>query len=265
MRDDMKNCFTIKQVETITGIPRTSIRHYLNKGLITVEREENNVYYSYSYDDLVRLCQIVYYREILDFPLDTIATLLKTSDIKIIERLYANQELKTKAQIRAFENQLNYIQFNQQMIEQLHKYSNKISLVPFETFYVFPSSDYFNVTAPIYPVLYGATEFSFDGKNIKKTKSCTIAFEKDLKYCDQKCIHELCTDENVVKSDLSVYAIQLTQSEIDDPSLLLPIIHWAAKHRFRIIDPIYLVHFFPFYKDNDSYKYVEAYLPIDVR
>ena len=261
---DVDKCFTIKQVETITGIPRTSIRHYLNKGLITVEREENNVYYSYSYDDLIRLCQIAYYREIIDFPLDTISTLLKTSDIKIIEEIYVDQELKINERIRADEDKLNYIQFNQQKIEHLSKYKEKISLVPFETFYVFPFSDYFNVTSPIYPILYGAAEFSFDGKSVKKSKSCCIAFEKDLKYCDEKSAYELCTDKSVIKCDLSVYSIQLTQSEIDDPSLLLPMIYWATKHRFRIIDPVYLIHFFPFYKDEDSYKYVEAYLPIDV-
>ena len=52
--------FTINEVETITGIPRTKIRHYLNKELITVEKDENNGYYNYSYDDLIRLCQIAY-------------------------------------------------------------------------------------------------------------------------------------------------------------------------------------------------------------
>lgn len=263
--NDMEKCFSIKQVELITGIPRTKIRHYLNKELIMVERDENSGYYSYSYDDLVYLCQIAYYREILDFPLDKISTLLKTADIKIIEEIYAGQESIIREKMLADVKRLDYIQFNQRMIEHLFKYRDKMSLVPFETFYVFPFSDYFKVNLSIYPVLYGANEFSFDGNIIKKSKRCCIAFEKDLKYCDDELIHQLCTEENVVKRGLSVYTIRLTQKEMDDPSLLLPTIQWASKHRFRIIEPVYLVHFFPFYKDEYSYKYVEAYLPIDAR
>lgn len=261
----MDSCFTIKQVEKITGIPRTTIRHYLNKELIEVSRDENSGYYTYSYDDLVHLCQIAYYREILGFPLEKISTLIKTSDIKIIEKIYASEEARIKEKIDSTEDKLKYIKFNQEMITHLFKYRNKISLVPFETFYVFPFSDYFNVNLSIYPILYGATEFSFDGNEVRKIKRCCIAFEKDLKYCDQKIVNELCTSKNVVKGELSVYTIRLTQREMDDPALLLSTINWATKHRFRIINPIYVVHFFPFYKDDYSYKYIETYLPIDAR
>lgn len=257
--------YTINEVETITGIPRTKIRHYLNKELITVEKDENNGYYNYSYDDLIRLCQIAYYREILDFPVKTISALLKTSDIKVIEKIFADGEKKIKNKIINEDDKLNYIHFNQRMIEHLFRFRNKIALVPFDTFYVFPYSSYFNVDFPIFPVLYGATEFSFDGKEIKKQRCCCVAFERDLNHIDRKDVEKYCTEENVVRRDISVYTVRLTQREIDDPHLLSHTINWAGKHRFRIIDPIYSVHFFPFYKDEYSYKYVETYLPIDVR
>jgi len=262
--NDIIGHFTIQQVEKIMGIPRTKIRHYLNKELLTVEKDENNGYYTYSYNDLVRLCQIAYYREILDFPLDTIANLLRTTDIKTIDGLFAEQVNKIKGNIKNINDKLNYLEFNQQMINHLYKFKNKISLVPFETFYVFPFSSYFNTKLCVFPILYGATQFSFDGKDIKKTRRCCIVYQKDLKYLNNDLIHEFCNDKNVVKRDVSVYTVSLTQKDIDDPALLLPTINWSSKHRFRVKGPIYLVHFFPFYKADCSYQYIESYLPIDV-
>ncbi len=257
-------CFTIQQVEKILGIPRTKIRHYLNKDLIIVEKNEQSGYYSYSFSDLIRLAQIVYYREILDLSVDTVEKLLQTTNIEIIEDILTCQAKKAKKSIKKKEDQLNYLEFNQQMINHVHKFRNKISLVPFETFYVFPYSCYFDTNLSVYPVLYGAAEFSFDGENIKREKRCCIVFEKDLKYLNDDSVYEVCTNENAFNRDLSVYTVSLTEKDIDDPSLLLPMIQWSAKHRFRVNNPIYLVHFFPFYKGEHSYKYVEAYLPIDV-
>lgn len=213
---------------------------------------------------MIRLAQIVYYREILDLSVDTVEKLLQTTNIEIIEDIFTSQTKKVKKCIKKEESQLNYLKFNQRMIDHVHKFNNKISLVPFETFYVFPYSCYFDTTLSVYPVLYGAAEFSFDGKNITREKRCCIVFEKDLKYLNHDSVYEVCTQENVVNRDLSVYTVSLTQKDIDDPSLLLPIIQWSTKHRFRVNNPIYLVHFFPFYKGEHSYKYVEAYLPIDV-
>ncbi len=246
------------------GVPRTKIRHYLNKELICIEKDEQSGYYSYSFSDLIRLAQIVYYREILDLSVDTVEKLLQTTNIEIIEDIFSSQAKKVKKSIKKEESQLNYLQFNQQMIDHVHKFKDKISLVPFETFYVFPYSSYFNTTLSVYPILYGAAEFSFDGENITKQKRCCIVFEKDLKYLNDDSIYEVCTNENAVNRELSVYTVSLTKKDIDDSSLLLPMIQWSARHCFRINNPIYLVHFFPFYKGEQSYKYVEAYLPIDV-
>lgn len=41
----MENYYRISEVEKILGIPRSTIRFYIKKGLLNVGREEENGYY----------------------------------------------------------------------------------------------------------------------------------------------------------------------------------------------------------------------------
>lgn len=74
---------TIKEVEKQTGLTAKSIRYYESKKLITVERNEENSYRSYSENEVKRLKQIKLFRY-LDFSIEEIGKLLdlKEADVK---------------------------------------------------------------------------------------------------------------------------------------------------------------------------------------
>ena len=66
---------TIKEVEKQTGLTAKSIRYYESKGLLTVERNVDNAYRSYSQKEIHRLKQIKLFRY-LDFSIEKIRELL---------------------------------------------------------------------------------------------------------------------------------------------------------------------------------------------
>ena len=66
---------TIKEVEKLTGLTAKSIRYYEDKGLLTVERNEDNDYRSYSEIEVNRLRKIKLLRY-LEFSVEEVKTML---------------------------------------------------------------------------------------------------------------------------------------------------------------------------------------------
>ncbi len=77
---------TIKEVENVTGLTAKSIRYYEDKGLIVVERDEDNNYRNYSEENIQTLTFIKILRY-LDFTVEEIGEILKKDDDRIKEIL----------------------------------------------------------------------------------------------------------------------------------------------------------------------------------
>ena len=82
---------TIKEVEKLTGLTAKSIRLYESKGLITVERNEENDYRNYTQENINQLKQIKVYRY-FDFSIEEIKELLNDTEEKIAEKIQQKME-----------------------------------------------------------------------------------------------------------------------------------------------------------------------------
>lgn len=82
---------TIKEVEKLTGLTAKSIRYYEDKGLITVERNEENDYRSYSETEVNRLKKIKLLRY-LEFSVEEVKTMLDMETKEIQEVLEKKAE-----------------------------------------------------------------------------------------------------------------------------------------------------------------------------
>ena len=76
---------TIKEVENLTGLTAKSIRYYEDKGLLTVERNEENDYRSYSETEVNRLRKIKLLRY-LEFSVEEVKNILDM-DTKAFEKV----------------------------------------------------------------------------------------------------------------------------------------------------------------------------------
>lgn len=253
------------EVEQFVGVPRTKIRHYMDKGLLNVAKDDQSGYYFYSFEDLMKLCQIVYYREQLGFSIEKVEQLLETTDIHLIESITKKQLETLSAEVQLIEKQRNTLIFNQTMLERQQRYENKLTVIPFEAAYIVPYAYYFIPNHKVYPIIYGASEFSFRGAEVSHVRRCSLAFEKDAAFVGEEAFNKFRIEgERVEGGGMCIYTVIKTQKNVHDPSLLQPAIDWADEHHFCIKGRIFATHFFPYYSEEMSCAYVEVYLPIDL-
>ncbi|MCL7367232.1 MerR family transcriptional regulator [Streptomyces ardesiacus] len=82
--------YSVGQVAAFAGVTVRTLHHYDKAGLLSPSERSPAGYRLYGEADLVRLQQILFYRE-LGFPLDEIAAILEDPDVTPLERLRARQ------------------------------------------------------------------------------------------------------------------------------------------------------------------------------
>ncbi len=83
--------FTVKQLSTLAGITPRTLHHYDAIGLLKPSRVAANGYRYYGEDALLRLQQILFYRE-LDFPLEDIKKIMSRRDFDILGALQSHKD-----------------------------------------------------------------------------------------------------------------------------------------------------------------------------
>lgn len=124
--------YTIKQVSKIAGITPRTLRHYDNIGLFKPSHIGDNGYRYYGEDSLLRLQQILLYRE-LGMPLENIKKVIESSDFDVMNALEGHKAdlLKRIEQIRKLvktvEHTISHLRGEREMSsEQLFDYLQKI-------------------------------------------------------------------------------------------------------------------------------------------
>ncbi|WP_030857344.1 MerR family transcriptional regulator [Streptomyces sp. NRRL S-37] len=82
--------YSVGQVSAFAGVTVRTLHHYDKAGLLSPSDRSHAGYRLYSEADLVRLQQILFYRE-LGFPLAEIAAIFKDPQVNPLERLRARQ------------------------------------------------------------------------------------------------------------------------------------------------------------------------------
>ena len=105
----MDKTYTIKEISELFNIPKSTLRYWESEGIIRSIRDDENNYRNYSSENLIEICDIMFYRS-LNLP---IKNLHKIWDNSISE----NEELfmKSKSDI---ENQIKELQLVKSKIER---------------------------------------------------------------------------------------------------------------------------------------------------
>ncbi|ATQ44299.1 MerR family transcriptional regulator [Caulobacter mirabilis] len=96
--------WTVKQVARLSGVSVRTLHHYDAIGLLKPARVGENGYRLYRREELLRLQQILFHRE-LEFPLEAIAAVLKAPDFDRIAALRGHRA-KLEAQARRYDRLL---------------------------------------------------------------------------------------------------------------------------------------------------------------
>jgi DNA-binding transcriptional MerR regulator len=91
--------FTVKQLSKMAGVTPRTLHHYDNIGLLKPSRIGDNGYRYYGEEALLRLQQILFYRE-LDVPLDEIKKIMGRRDFDVLEALQNHKAALQKQSAR---------------------------------------------------------------------------------------------------------------------------------------------------------------------
>jgi MerR family transcriptional regulator, thiopeptide resistance regulator len=91
--------FTVKQLSQMAGVTPRTLHHYDDIGLLKPSRVGDNGYRYYGEEALLKLQQILFYRE-LDFPLDDIKKIMGRRDFDVLGALQSHKEALQKQTMR---------------------------------------------------------------------------------------------------------------------------------------------------------------------
>jgi len=117
--------FTVKQLSKLAGVTPRTLHHYDSIGLLKPSRVGDNGYRYYGEDALLRLQQILFYRE-LDIPLDDIKKIMAESRFDVLGALQSHKDALNKQVARlnrllhTVDNTINHLKGNNIMSEKAY-------------------------------------------------------------------------------------------------------------------------------------------------
>jgi DNA-binding transcriptional MerR regulator len=115
--------FTVKQLSKLAGVTPRTLHHYDEIGLLKPTRVGENGYRYYGDESLLRLQQILLYRE-LDLPLDDIKKIVGRRDFDLLGALESHKQALNKQAarisrlIQTVDNTINHLKGNNSMSEK---------------------------------------------------------------------------------------------------------------------------------------------------
>jgi DNA-binding transcriptional MerR regulator len=117
--------FTVKQLSKLAGVTPRTLHHYDAIGLLKPSRVGANGYRYYGRDSVLRLQQILFYRE-LDIPLEEIKKIMGHRDFDVLGALSSHREALQKQVTRlnrllhTVDNTINHLKGNTMMSEKAY-------------------------------------------------------------------------------------------------------------------------------------------------
>ena len=90
--EPVQRTYSVKELASMAGISTRTLHYYDAIGLLNPIRQPNDQYRRYDHQHLLRLQQILFFRE-LDFPLEQIKTILEDADFDVKAALNAQRDM----------------------------------------------------------------------------------------------------------------------------------------------------------------------------
>lgn len=115
----MSETYTIKEISELFNIPKSTLRYWESEGAISSLRNDLNNYREYSTDNLIQICDIIFYRN-LNLPLKQLDK-IRNMNISETEELFINSRAKINKQISELESTKSKIE---QCLESIKIYND---------------------------------------------------------------------------------------------------------------------------------------------
>ena len=255
----MKDKFTIGEVEELLGVPRSTIRFYVKKGLVSVERNEENGYYYYTLDNVVKFSHLIVGRNRLNLGLKDSQDRTELSTLEEYKTVLYCQEQFFIKQIAEARRAIDVLNIYEQLFYRIKHNLGKISVLPATTFYVFPLYYVFNSNTSVIDVGFRTAVFAKEKK---------ITFDSFVSFVYKSDMHLLSSDDAekyqfVLKNRRFVTTILKTDRSLTEPKILSSALNWAKRNNVGVEPPFYVSYMTELTDEGEKYFYYEVFLPME--
>lgn len=262
--------YQIGDVANIVGMSRDTLRHYEKQGLLTSQRGENGYRY-YTDTDIQNLITILYQRK-MNFGLDKIRFAMD-SDCRDINALIAGQIAEEEEEIR--KHRLTIARLNLTRADFTRFQNDELSIQVEEmpnSYVIVPQTDmqesirlYFEYSQKYQgmDMMYIYDEYCWhrEGSEIAmEYKNSQLLLRKDLKEFVNYEISE--NPKNGASPLFCVSTYCFSHTRTPDPSLVRPMLDWAASQELVVSQKLYSTFCAQGKKDGQHVWYIRLFIPV---
>ncbi len=255
----MKTKYRIGEVENLLGVPRSTIRYYIKKGLFSVGKEETNGYYYYTIEDLRKISHLIVGRNRLALGLELSQSRTELSSLEDYHKLLYQQETLLFDQLTKIRRSIDLLQIYEGMLTRIKKNLGKISITKIDILYIFPEFYALNSKTSVIDVGYVTSVFTLKEQHLKYNCLISIVHESDVYLVSKEDMKNI---DYRLENIECVFTVLKSTKDMEDAELLDESIAWAKQQKVPINPPYYLSYLTELIENGEKTYYYEIFLPL---
>lgn len=256
----MKDRYLIGEVEEILGVPRSTIRYYIKKGYLKIDKDESNGYRYFSRSDMREIMHLVVGRSNPGLNPDESVQRTEAKSLGEFRRLFYHQEDRLFQRIREDRRSIELLQIYYRMLNRIERLENRYAVSALEEIRLFPEEFIFRANTDIIEAGFVTSVFHCEGKEITFRRACSLVFSEDRFLLSEE---DLRRADTILPPCSCLCTVIKTKKDIEDPSVIEPALSYAAEERIPLRGEAYLCNLFRIEENGEAVYYYDLYLPID--
>ncbi len=258
----MKKQFSPGDIRNLLGISRSAIRYYMDKGLISAQKNEENGYSYYDWCNLEEMLDVTYFRNCMNAEANDIWEITHSTSPKEYHDAYSKQ-------IKQFEENIYRQQIHLEMLynfnEKIERAMNSQNIIkeitleePFWVYY--PEMDECpGVRTALFSTSYWGSEYVMENGTLNYKGFVMMTDEKNLAFLDKESSG---ISARKIPGGRFLYTSLCSDRGLDDPSLVELLTSYIREHQMETSEPIYLWYLLTFRNNGRRCHCYEVFFPI---
>lgn len=252
--------YSIGEVSSRLGLSRDTLRFYEKKGIIQPEKQDNG-YRAYTYEDIRKLLNVMFYRR-LNFSLEDINRILYKNSFPACRSMIEEKITEEKLQVEKHRQSLIQLSHLQQLYKNAEQCLGRYAIRPFKPHYQIEDSSLLDrISISDLCSLY--QEYRLAERSVRlqggrlmipRNTAEAMKFEKELK------------GQPVIRHENCIYTVIASKSPSLNPRTILNAAKWAKKQGYSLSGTAYCGYLLGCASGqalDEPVHYTELYLPVD--
>lgn len=255
----MKN-YSIGEVSDRLGISRDALRFYEKKGIIKPAKEKNG-YRTYTYNDIHKLSNILFYRR-LNFSLEDIERILYHSSLPDYRSMLLEKIKEEKDEILKHQQSLIHLNHLRQLSKNVELCLNQYDIRPLRRHYIISDKNFIQ-EKEISDLCYICQEFKIQQDPPEKINEFPVIAGHTAAIMN---FQDEVKDFPVLQHNQCIYTIISSKQPFPDPAAIQAAVEWTKSNDYDLAGNAYTGYLpgctFQQETSNEPVFYIELFLPL---